>query len=144
MSRIKIDLPETWHFDTTLTVQISDINYGNHVSNDAFLRLAHEARLRFLKHFGYTEMDIDGVGLIMADAAIKFVNQSFHADVLKVRISVCDIGRAGFTLIYLFEREFDAVQIARVQNGMVFYDYKQQCVAATPASFKERFCEQNE
>ena len=66
MSRIKIDLPQEWHFQTSITVQIGDINYGNHLSNDAYLRLAHEARLRFLKHHGYTEMNIDGAGLIMA------------------------------------------------------------------------------
>ena len=53
MSRVKIELPNAWHYQTQITVQIGDINYGNHLSNDAYLRLAHEARLRFLKHFNY-------------------------------------------------------------------------------------------
>ena len=139
MSRIKIDLPQEWHFQTSITVQIGDINYGNHLSNDAYLRLAHEARLRFLKHHGYTEMNIDGAGLIMADAAIQFKNQAFHGDVLNISIAVTDIGRAGFTLIYLFERASDGQQIGRIKNGMVFYDYQQQCVANTPVAFSTAF-----
>ena len=139
MSRVKIELPHAWHYQTQITVQIGDINYGNHLSNDAYLRLAHEARLRFLKHFNYSEIDIDGAGLIMADAAIQFKNQAFHGDVLNISIAVTDIGRAGFTLIYLFERPSDAQQIARIKNGMVFYDYQQQCVANTPAAFQATF-----
>ena len=138
MSRVKIELPNAWHYQTQITVQIGDINYGNHLSNDAYLRLAHEARLRFLKHFNYSEMDIDGAGLIMADAAIQFKNQAFHGDVLNISIAVTDIGRAGFTLIYLFERVSDGLQIGRIKNGMVFYDY-QQCVANTPAAFSAAF-----
>lgn len=139
MSRVKIELPHAWHYQTQITVQIGDINYGNHLSNDAYLRLAHEARLRFLKHFNYSEMDIDGAGLIMADAAIQFKNQAFHGDVLNISIAVTDIGRAGFTLIYLFERVSDGLQIGRIKNGMVFYDYQQQCVANTPAAFSAAF-----
>ena len=139
MSRVKIELPNAWHYQTQITVQIGDINYGNHLSNDAYLRLAHEARLRFLKHFNYSEMDIDGAGLIMADAAIQFKNQAFHGDVLNISIAVTDIGRAGFTLIYLFERVSDGLQIGRIKNGMVFYDYQQQCVANTPAAFSVAF-----
>ena len=139
MSRVKIELPHAWHYQTQITVQIGDINYGNHLSNDAYLRLAHEARLRFLKHFNYSEMDIEGAGLIMADAAIQFKNQAFHGDVLNISIAVTDIGRAGFTLIYLFERVSDGLQIGRIKNGMVFYDYQQQCVANTPAAFQATF-----
>ena len=139
MSRVKIELPNAWHYQTQITVQIGDINYGNHLSNDAYLRLAHEARLRFLKHFNYSEMDIEGAGLIMADAAIQFKNQAFHGDVLNISIAVTEIGRAGFTLIYLFERVSDGLQIGRIKNGMVFYDYQQQCVVNTPAAFSAAF-----
>ena len=73
MSRVQIKLPETFVFHTDIAVQIGDINYGNHLANDAVLRLCHEARLRFLHALGFSEMDVAGVGLIMADAAIACV-----------------------------------------------------------------------
>ena len=65
--------------------------------------------------------------------------QAFHGDELNIRVAVTDIGRAGFTLIYLFERVSDGLQIGRIKNGMVFYDYQQQCVANTPAAFSAAF-----
>ena len=67
------------------------------------------------------------------------LSRVFHGDVLNISIAVTDIGRAGFTLIYLFERASDGQQIGRIKNGMVFYDYQQQCVANTPVAFSTAF-----
>ncbi len=135
MSRIQITLPERFVFATDITVQIGDINYGNHLANDAVLRLCHEARLRFLQSLGFSEMDVAGAGLIMADAAIQFQGQAFYGDVLQFELGVTDIGRAGFALIYRIRRAADGAAIACVKNGMVFFDYAQQTVARTPDAF---------
>jgi acyl-CoA thioester hydrolase len=61
MARIKLQLPEKFVFETTIKVQIGDINYGGHMSNDAYLKLAHEARIRFLETQGWSEKDVDGL-----------------------------------------------------------------------------------
>ncbi|NDG84238.1 MAG: thioesterase, partial [Proteobacteria bacterium] len=61
MPRIKIDLPERFAFSTELSLRITDINYGGHLGNDAVLGLVHEARVRFLKHHGFSETEIGGV-----------------------------------------------------------------------------------
>ncbi len=44
-------------FSATLEVRISDINYGNHLGHDSLVSLLHEARVRFLRHLGYTELN---------------------------------------------------------------------------------------
>lgn len=134
--RIHIHLPPTMLFQTQMTVCIGDINYGNHLANDAVLRLCHETRLRFLQAFGYSEMNVAGAGLIMADAAIQFQGQAYHGDVLNFDIGIGDIGSAGFELIYQINRERDQAAIARVKNGMVFFDYTTQKVVKTPAAFQ--------
>lgn len=72
MNRIKIDVPETFLFATTLQIRVTDLNYGGHVGNDSFLSLLQEARQQFLLSHGYRELSIAGVGLIMADVAIEF------------------------------------------------------------------------
>ena len=46
MARIKLLMPEQKIFSTDIAVRITDINYGNHVGNDAFVRLIHEARVQ--------------------------------------------------------------------------------------------------
>ena len=46
MARVEIELPEQFPFATEIPIRISDINYGNHLGNDAVLSLAQEARVR--------------------------------------------------------------------------------------------------
>jgi len=64
MARIKLELPETFSFRTEITVRITDLNYGGHLGNADTLVLIHEARVRFLKSYGYSEIDIEGYGTI--------------------------------------------------------------------------------
>ena len=84
MGRIKIEIPDNFFFTTQIPVRISDINYGNHLGNDAVLSLVHEARVRFLKEFGYTELDIEGAGIMMADVAIVYKSQGYYGDILSI------------------------------------------------------------
>ena len=72
MARIELNLPENFSFSTDVRVRVSDINYGNHLGNDALLSLVHEARLQFLQSRGFSELDIDGCGLILTDAVIVY------------------------------------------------------------------------
>ncbi|MDF7675307.1 thioesterase family protein [Neisseriaceae bacterium ESL0693] len=136
MTRIAIDLPSYWLFQTELSVQIGDINYGNHLANDAVLRLCHEARLRFLTTLGYSEMNTAGYGLILAEAAMQFQKQGFYGDQLNIKIGMSQITKIGFTLIYQLTRIPDQSTLATVQTNMVFFDYAAQQVRKTPAEFR--------
>ncbi|MBP6117077.1 MAG: thioesterase family protein [Neisseriaceae bacterium] len=135
MTRVHLNLPESFLFETALTIQVSDLNYGNHLANDKILSLAHEARIRFLKHLGYTEMDVEGAGLIMADAAIQFISQGFYGDELILKIAVTDTSRAGFSLFTLIQHQHTQKELARVKTGMVFFDYNTQSVQKIPEGF---------
>ncbi len=48
MGRIKIDLPQKILASVSIPVRITDINYGNHVGNNALVEIIHEARVQFL------------------------------------------------------------------------------------------------
>lgn len=135
MTRVHLKMPESYLFSTELTIQVSDLNYGNHLANDKILSLTHEARIRFLKHLGYTEMNVEGAGLIMADAAIQFISQGFYGDELILKIAVTDISRAGFALLTLIQHKHTQKELARVKTGMVFFDYATQSVQKTPEGF---------
>ncbi|MTD33829.1 thioesterase family protein [Paludibacterium denitrificans] len=139
MARIKLDLPERVVFDTTLDVRIGDINYGGHLANDAFLRLAHEARLRFLKSLGYTEMDVEGAGIIMTDAAIVYRAEAFHGDRLTFRLGLSDFNPYGFDLMYQVVDDNTGKEVARLKTGIVFFDYTARKIQSIPAAFAERF-----
>ncbi|MBK9485453.1 MAG: thioesterase family protein [Chitinophagaceae bacterium] len=138
MARIKIDIPEKVMATYLVPVRIADINYGNHVGNDAFVSIIHEARMQWLKQYGYTELKIEGIGLIMSDLAIEFKSESFYGDVVEVRLGAGEISRVGFELYYqLFaKRKDENILLANAKTGMVCYDYDAKKLAAIPEKLK--------
>jgi len=137
MARIKLDLPDAFPFRTTLTVRVTDLNYGNHLGNDALLGMVHEARVRFLAAMGYSELDVEGVGLLMADCAIVYKTQAFLGDRLDISVAAGEFTRVGCDLLYLLEKA-DGQEVARVKTGLVFFDYPTQTVRPVPEAFRER------
>jgi acyl-CoA thioester hydrolase len=137
MSRIKIAFPENISYTATIPVRITDLNYGNHVGNDAVLSMIHEARMQFLTHFGFTELNCAGVGLIMSDVGIEFKKEIFYGDTLSVQIAAVNFTSVGFDLFYrLFNKENIVVALAK--TGMICYNYEAKKIAAVPAEVKEK------
>jgi acyl-CoA thioester hydrolase len=139
MARIKIDLPEKFHFSFQIPVRITDINYGGHVGNDTMLSIIHEARMQFFKYFGYTEMQFAGVGMIMADVAIEFKNELFYGDTVIAYVTTGEFSNVGFDLFYKLEiiRPDDKkIIVAAAKTGMVCYDYKKKKIVAVPEEAK--------
>jgi len=136
MARIKIDMPENYLFSTVMDVRISDINYGNHLGNDSVLSFVHEARTRFFRQYGYTEMDVEGLGIIMTDSAIVYKAEGFHGDQIQIDITVGDFNKYGCDIFYLMTNKATAVEIAHVKTGIVFFDYDARKVATLPEPFR--------
>lgn len=134
MARIKIDIQEKIIGTFIIPIRISDINYGNHVGNDAFVSIIHEARMQWLKQYNYTELKVEGIGLIMSDIAIEFKRESFYGDVVEVRLGAGDISRVGFDLYYqLFAKRNDEnILLANAKTGMVCFDYDKRKVVTIP------------
>jgi acyl-CoA thioesterase FadM len=140
MARIKIDLPANFTFSTTIPVRITDINYGGHVGNDTILSLLHEARVQFLAHHGYKELDLAGAELIMSDVAIEFKNELFYGDAITAWVTSGDFTKVSFDLFYKFEKagsDKPAV-IATAKTGMVCFNYEKKKVVAVPDEVKEK------
>jgi acyl-CoA thioesterase FadM len=138
MPRIKLTLPETFNFTTTIPVRITDLNYGGHVGNDAILSLIHEARMQFLAKCGYSEMNLDGAGLIMSDVSIEFKNEVFYGDAIKAQVAAGEFSRAGFDLYYRLTKMKEGVEapVAFAKTGMVCFDYKARKVTPVPEGAK--------
>ena len=137
MSRIKIAFPENVSYTARIPVRITDLNYGNHVGNDAVLSMIHEARMQFLTHFGFTELNCAGVGLIMSDVGIEFKKEIFYGDTLSVQIAAINFSSVGFDLFYrLLNKENIVVALAK--TGMICYNYEAKKIAAVPAEVKEK------
>lgn len=138
MSRVQVNLPQNHVFTTEIPLRIDDINFGGHMGNDAVLTLAQEARTRFFNHFGFEERDIDGNGILIADAAIVFKAQAFYGDILRVDLGITDIGRKGCDITYLFTNRESESEVVRAKTGIVFFDYGKQQVVRIPPIFLQR------
>jgi YbgC/YbaW family acyl-CoA thioester hydrolase len=140
MARIKIDLPEHFSFTTVIPIRITDLNYGGHVGNDTVLSIIHEARVQFMQHHGYKELDMAGVALIMSDAAIEFKREIFYRDILKVSVAVSEFSRVGFDIFYKLEKQTDSknINVAVAKTGMVCYNYELKKIAQMPVGVKEK------
>jgi acyl-CoA thioester hydrolase len=139
MSRVRIDIPQSFPFQTQLTIRVSDLNYGGHLGNDKVLTLAHEARVAYLKSIGATELAIgEGAGLIMADAAIEFKAEAHLGDNIRISVAVTNLGRAGFDMIYKMDILLGESTrlMALVRTGMVSFNYARKKVVSIPEVFR--------
>ena len=139
MARVKLHLPQNFIFSTEIAVRIGDINYGGHLGNDSVLSLVHEARIRFLSKYGFSEKDVDGVGLIMCDVIIVYKSESFYGDNLLVKVTLADFTYTGCDFLYRLSNNETDKEVARAKTGIVFYDYHNRKIVPIPRKFNDSF-----
>lgn len=138
MARVQITIPENYIAAFVIPVRINDINYGNHVGNNAFVSILHEARVQWLHQHNFTELNIEGIGLLMSDLEIEFKKESFYGDIIEVQLSRGKISKMSFDLYYQFftSRNGESILLANAKTGMVCYDYTNKRVTKIPQKFK--------
>jgi acyl-CoA thioester hydrolase len=138
MARIHIELPEQLPFSTEITLYLSHMNYGGHLDNALLLTVVSEARARFFQALGYSELNVEGVGIIVADAALQYRSEAFHGEVMVVRMGAADFGRKGCDLLWRMNERASQREVARGKTGIVFFDYATRQSALVPPAFGER------
>lgn len=138
MPRVHIDLPESLPFSTELTVYVSHINEAGHVDNAQLLTLVSEARQRFFGAMHYTQVDVEGLGIVVTDAAIQYQSEAFHGETLVIDMGASDFGKYGCDLAYRIREKSTARDVARGKTGIVFFDYSIRKIAHVPAPFLQR------
>ncbi len=136
MARIRIEIPSNKIATLNIHVRITDINYGNHLGNDSLVGIIHEARVQWLKDLQFTELNIDGTGLIMSDLGVEYKNESFYGDMLTVEIYAGEITAVSFELYYSIKNQNEKL-IAKAKTGMVCFNYEHKKVTAIPEKLKE-------
>lgn len=143
MSRIKLKQCEKYSFYYNYVINVRDINYGGHLSNDAVVGIIHESRIHLLQSMGFTELDLGDkiTGLIMVDLAVNFVNQGFMLETLKVFSQITEIKNSSFRICSKLVKEKDNITVALIETGLVAFDYKDKIVSAIPEIFLEKINE---
>ena len=138
MARIQIDLPERFIFSTEIPLYVCHINYGDYLDNTLLLTEVTEARARFFKSLGYTELDVEGISIIMADAALQYRSEAFHGEVMVVEMTPMDFHGKGCDLVWRMSDQASGREVARGKAGMLFFDYTLRKVQPVPEGFLQR------
>lgn len=110
------------------------------MANESIASYVNEARFRFIKEMGFpSELDIDGVSLIMADSATIFKHEGFFGDEVKIKVAIEQVGKSSFEMIFVFDNLTQGNTLAISKAGMVFYDYQNRKSTPMPERFRSRF-----
>ncbi|THF60760.1 thioesterase [Pseudothauera nasutitermitis] len=139
MARVQIELPASFAFSTDIQLYLSHINYGGHLDNALLLTVVSEARARWFKALGYTELDVEGLGIIVSDAALQYKSEAFHGETMQVDMSAQEFNKYGCDLVWRMRERDSGREVARGKTGIVFFDYQTRKVAGVPQGFRERF-----
>lgn len=125
MARIKIEMPSAKLAEIKIPVRITDVNYGNHVGNDAFVSIIHDARVQWLQQKGHSELNFDNAALIMGDLFVEYKSESFYGDIISVILFAGEVSRVSFELYYQLttERNGKTVLLANCKTTMIYFDY---------------------
>ena len=140
MARIKLFFPESIIHTLSIPVRITDINYGNHLGNDALVSILHEARVHWLSALNYKELNIEGKSIIMNELAVNYLKEMLYGDVIKIELSVGDITALGFELYYRMSVNKNGKNLnsAIAKTGLIFFDYTAKKTCSIPNVFLEK------
>lgn len=136
MNQWKLTFHEPAVFTCELDIRVTDINYGNHLGNDRIVGLMHEARMQFFRAFEYSELNIEGVGLILRDLSVVLKKEMFYGDRLTVELAVPEWSSTGFRIEYRFSRVDNEHRVitALAHTTLVCYDYEKRKPVRVPDS----------
>lgn len=136
MPRIKLDPLDRYQHIYETTIEVTDLNYGNHLGNDAMVGIIHRARVHFLHRFGATEKNLgDGkTGILLADLIVNYKGESFLFDKLIVESSIGELRTKGFRMFHKITTQQNRL-IALAETGFVAFNYHKRKVARIPESF---------
>lgn len=135
MKRPDLEMPDEFVFSTQLPIRVDDVNYGGHLGNDRVLTLVHEARTRFLREQGFSELDVGGPSLIQLNATVVYEAEGELADPLRIDAAPGGISPMGFDFYARLTNRNTSAVLANVRTAMVGYDMDQEQPVRLPESF---------
>ena len=106
----------------TLAVRIGDVNYARHLGHDALVTLLHEARIGFLRAFGFEEWDVEGRQTVVVDLAVRYRSESFAGDRLAIEVSAGEVASRRAELLYRVVAVDDGRVVAVAMTGLMFVE----------------------
>ncbi len=140
MPRIQIDLPDALPFATEIPLYQLHMNAAGHLDNALLLSVVSEARMRWFQSLGFpSELDVDGRGVIVSDAALQYRSEGHPGETMVVEMGASAFNKYGCDLPWRMSDKASGREVARGKTGIVFFDYAARRIAPTPDAFRRLF-----
>ncbi len=116
-----------------LTVRSDDLNFAQHVAHQNYFIYFQEARIAYLGQFGFSELDICGCAMLIAEASCRYRKELFFGDRLRVSCRVVRLNPKTFVMGYAIGRGGDLCAEGSTTNLVV--DPRQKKVVPLPDGF---------
>ena len=138
MSRVVVELPGSFPFDTLLEVRTEHINRGNHLGNDRLVSFLNEARVQFLPE-EIRKQASEELVLINADLALVFRSEAFYGEVLRVQVAPGNFHSRGFDLFFRVTEQSKGREVARAKMAMLLFDFNKRELASVSGNPEQYF-----
>ena len=123
-------------YSTTIEVLVSHLNYGNHLGYDSLLSILQDARMRWLKENGLSEVSLEGtIGYVISEVVVNYKGEGFFGDLLKVSLYPDQHGRKTFSLKYEVTNVEKNILIALAETSHIGFNFDKRAIASLPDSF---------
>ncbi|MBU3948388.1 MAG: acyl-CoA thioesterase [Proteobacteria bacterium] len=126
-------------FSISLKVRIDDVNYGNHVGYQIYFLYFQQARIAYLAQFGYSELNINGYGMIISEANCKYKQELFFGDDIIIECRVSELKSKMFIMDYRISKA-NKVCASGYTTNMCF-DYNKKKVVSLSQEFIDKIKE---
>jgi YbgC/YbaW family acyl-CoA thioester hydrolase len=120
-------------FSIPLTVRSDDLNFAQHVAHQNYFIYFQEARIAYLGQFGFSELDICGCAMLIAEASCRYRKELFFGDRLRASCRVERLNPKTFVMAYTLAR--DGVLCAEGSTTNLVVDPRQKKVVPLPDGF---------
>jgi acyl-CoA thioesterase FadM len=136
MPRIKLNPQNRYQHIYETTIEVTDLNYGNHMGNDALVGIIHRARVHVLHRLGVSENNLGdgGTGILLTDLVVNYKGEGFLFDELVVESSIGELRPKGFRLFHRIATAQNRL-IALAETGIVAFNYHTRKVVPIPEAF---------
>ncbi|MFO7908814.1 MAG: thioesterase family protein [Halomonas sp.] len=146
MERVKLDFPtDAVIHHHSVSVRVTDMNYGRHLGHDALVSLLHEARSQALMAVGYPEWDLAGYHSVVADLAVQYQSEARCPDILVVETAIPDPAGKALSVYHRVLADEGARLVATARLNLLVMDSTAGNPVAVPAEVvqalaKARLC----
>lgn len=138
MERVSLDFPEAAIIHRhSLTVRVTDMNYGRHLGHDAVVSLLHEARVQAFATLDLVEWDMQGYPSIVADLAVQYQHEARWPEALVIETAVPDPQGKALTIYQRVRKVAPDTIVATARVNQLLLDPQTGRPAAVPDKVKQ-------